>query len=60
MELYPPRAEERAMSGQIKWFQAAEIIGVSCDCRVRSPSITTRTERSSTTGCNMNGRFSGH
>ena len=39
MELYPPRAVERAMkvqevilramSGQIKWFQAAEIIGVS-------------------------------
>ena len=39
MELYPPRAVERAMkvqevilramSGQIKWFQVAEIIGVS-------------------------------
>ena len=39
MELYPPRAVEwamkvqevilRAMSGQIKWFQAAELIGVS-------------------------------
>lgn len=39
MELYPPRAVERAMkvqevilramSGQIKWYQAAEIIGVS-------------------------------
>ena len=39
MELYRPRAVERvmkvqevilrAMSGQIRWFQAAEIIGVS-------------------------------
>ena len=41
-------------------FQRLKSASISfCDCPVRSPSITTWTERSSTTGCNMNGRFSG-
>ena len=40
-------------------FQRLKSVSISlCDCPVRSPPITTWTERSSTTGCHRNGRFS--